>query len=159
MKKRNIFWNFYENPAWWRHVTSHDVILQKIAKILLKKCWRQQKILGMGPPVLIFYLELSITFHLVGQPTFYDYWFTFNHPYSGGTDFELFFDDVVKKVLTSAKNCWQCKWSEYFWKLDGGSYFHAKFYLHSTFCSNFMVGGVFLPPPHVMHDQPKGHVN
>ena len=31
--KKNIFWDFCGNPTWWRHFTSHDVILLYLAKI------------------------------------------------------------------------------------------------------------------------------
>ena len=32
IKRRNIFWFFFENPTWWRHVTSRDVIFAKFAQ-------------------------------------------------------------------------------------------------------------------------------
>ena len=52
----------------WRHVTS-------FLKIVLKKCWRQQKISTMGKLFIIFRLHLDNIFPSRGQPTFYNFWF------------------------------------------------------------------------------------
>ena len=48
-------------------------------------------------------LDPYITFHLVGQPTFYDYWFPFYRICSGEPILPVFCADVIKKMLTTAK--------------------------------------------------------
>ena len=51
--KVNIFWEFCENPSWWRHVRSPDVMCHH-KKILWNKCWRQQKWAKIGKIIIDF---------------------------------------------------------------------------------------------------------
>ncbi len=45
--KVNIFWWFCENPPWWRHVRTPDVIWND-KKSVCNKCWRQQNWVKMA---------------------------------------------------------------------------------------------------------------
>ena len=69
---------------------SYDVIRRISRKITEKSADVSRKLWGYGLPVLIQRLELSNTFHLVGQPTFYDSWFSVYHACSGGHNFGFF---------------------------------------------------------------------
>ena len=144
LRKRlpEVFEKFRRDGVKNRHMTSLVVFHGKslkgddvIRKLCMIRHWD-----------LIYHLELCNSFHLVGQPTFYDIWFSDYHACSAGHNVR-FFDDVIKKMLTSAKICWQYHKSECFWNVGVSVYFHTKNWGYSTFCSDFIVGGHFLPPP------------
>ena len=62
IREGNIFWNFGENPTWWRHFLSRHVIFL----FSWQKCWRQQKIFAMNQLFFIFSRKLYKSFHLRG---------------------------------------------------------------------------------------------
>ena len=99
----NIFWIFFWIWITWCHVTSHDVILT----FFMKKCYKSAdlsiKLCRCDMVNIIRCLDPYITFHLVGQPTFYDYWFSFYWLCSGEPILPVFCDDVIKKMLITAK--------------------------------------------------------
>ena len=64
INKINIFWSFGENPTWWRHFTSRDVILP----FFVKNCWKcadvSKHVSIMGLLNFTFWKKHYISFHL-----------------------------------------------------------------------------------------------
>ena len=87
----------------WPHdtdVTSRDVIWRDFQILRKKKCWRQQKWYLSGHLNIFFWREFTKTKKMRGEPFLHD--FLFRH--SDDFRFWRIFDDVSKKMLTSAKN-------------------------------------------------------
>ena len=82
--KKNIFWDFCGNPTWWRHFTSHDVILLYLAKMSPINCWRLQIIPSQGQPESFFLKGPYKGVHMKGEPFPHDNWFTFYRCWCGG---------------------------------------------------------------------------
>ena len=68
INKWNIFWKFRENPTWWRHVTSCDVIFE----ICAQKVLTSSKICTISESILFFRMWIHNRFSTRGQPLFYD---------------------------------------------------------------------------------------